>query len=408
MLRDALEKGGAGALQEIVKSAAQDDVPAATALLLLKYCIEVGASEPAVRCLYKVQQRNPANFRVNMALGYGCFDLVPRRLTEALCYFRAAVALRPGSSTAHQMLAVVLNHLGRHDENVAELREAVRLDRSNLVALTNLGVGLAQRGRPGEAEEGVAMCREVVLRTNHQGGAHFLLAQALYFTERYDEAISEYRIAQQLEKRSPPHPHRKGIHLPLGRALAKNGRWDEALVEFREAVRIDKDDPDALYWLGCALSEAGRRIEAIDAFRKAVELGSRLDPETFEDPRSCRRYNAACAAALAGCGQGKDTGGLDDKKRASLRRQALDWLRADLTACNKLLENDADKSRPAIVELMRHWLADTDFAGVRGDDALSKLPEAERQPWRQLWAEAADLLARAKSKTTPENKPGAK
>jgi serine/threonine protein kinase/tetratricopeptide (TPR) repeat protein len=403
MLRGALEKGDAGALHEIVRSASQDERPPATALLLLKYCVEVGASEPAVRCLYKVQQRNPANFRVNMALGYGCFDLAPRQLTEALCYFRAAVALRPDSSTAHELLAIVLDSMGRYDENIAELREAVRLDRSNLVALGNLGCGLARRGRPGEAEEGVAMCREVVLRTSH-GAAHFCLAQALYFAGRLDEAVNEYRIAQRGEEQLPPHPHRKGVHLPLGRALAAKGLWDEALVEYREAVRIDKDDPDAQLFLGMALSHMGRVNEAVATLRRAIQL----DPQSFEDPRSYHRYNAACAAAQAGCGQGKDTDGLDEKKRASLRQQALDWLRTDLTAWNALLETDSDSSRPAVMESMRHWLADADFNGVRGDDALNKLPDAERQPWRRLWADVADLLARAQDKAAPEKKPGAK
>jgi hypothetical protein len=40
------------------------------------------------------------------------------------------------------------------------------------------------------------------------------------------------------------------------------------------------------------------------------------------------RYNAACCAALAAGGQGKDADKLDDKERARLREQACDWLRA--------------------------------------------------------------------------------
>src|SRR5262249_60068767 len=44
------------------------------------------------------------------------------------------------------------------------------------------------------------------------------------------------------------------------------------------------------------------------------------------------RYNAACAAALAGTGQGKDAARLGGSQRLALRRQALTWLRADLAA----------------------------------------------------------------------------
>jgi hypothetical protein len=40
---------------------------------------------------------------------------------------------------------------------------------------------------------------------------------------------------------------------------------------------------------------------------------------------------------------------------------------------------------------MQHWLVDPDFAGVRGEAALGKLPEAERPPWQKLWKEVEAL-----------------
>ena len=46
---------------------------------------------------------------------------------------------------------------------------------------------------------------------------------------------------------------------------------------------------------------------------------------------------------------------------------------------------------------MRHWREDIDFAGVRGPEALAKLPEAERKPWQELWDDVANTLARAQA-----------
>jgi hypothetical protein len=43
-------------------------------------------------------------------------------------------------------------------------------------------------------------------------------------------------------------------------------------------------------------------------------------------------------------------------------------------------------------------MADPDFAGVRGDKALAKLPEAERQAWQKAWADVAHTLALAEGK----------
>src|SRR5262249_20612244 len=106
---------------------------------------------------------------------------------------------------------------------------------------------------------------------------------------------------------------------------------------------------------------------------------------------------AAWAAALAAAGQGKDAGTLDDKKRGILRRQALAWLRDELTAYRRLLEKEPDKSRTTVREQMQHWLRDADFASVRGADALARLPPAERPDWQILWQEVEALLKRAAS-----------
>ncbi len=121
-------------------------------------------------------------------------------------------------------------------------------------------------------------------------------------------------------------------------------------------------------------------------------------------PKSGLRYSAACAAALAGCGAGEDATKLTDAERAGLRKQALAWLRADLTAWRRVMEQQPDKARPEVRQQLQHWQEDTDFAGVRGPAALAKLPEAERQPWQKLWADVADTLAKAQGKTGPEKK----
>jgi len=101
---------------------------------------------------------------------------------------------------------------------------------------------------------------------------------------------------------------------------------------------------------------------------------------------------------LAGCGQGKDADQTDHKERAGLRRHALDWLRADMAAYRQMLEKEPDKARPVVVKQMAHWQQGTDFAGVRGTEALAKLPEAEQAGWTKLWQDVAALGKQAASK----------
>jgi serine/threonine-protein kinase len=246
-----------------------------------------------------------------------------------------------------------------------------------------------------------------------------------------DGAIAEYREAIRLNKDNAE------AHCNLGRALAAKGQFAEALTYLRRGHELGSKHPN---WPGfyaqwvkeCErLAELDGRIPAVlegkdqpkDAaervafaqlcqrFRKHFAAAARFYGESFvaqpdlaENLASFHRYNAACAAALAGCGQGEDAAVLDQKERGRLRRQALDWLRADLEARRRLLEKQPDKASLAVAQQMSDWLADADFAGVRGPEALAQLPEAERPAWQKLWADVAHTLTLAEGKDAPEKK----
>ncbi len=121
-----------------------------------------------------------------------------------------------------------------------------------------------------------------------------------------------------------------------------------------------------------------------------------LDPTLAEDRQVQHRYNAACAAALAGCGQGKDDPAPDIAARTKLREQARAWLQDELAAWTKLLDSSPSQA-PTIVEIFQHWKKDAVLAGVRDAKALEALPEAERTAWHTLWTGVDALLTRAKA-----------
>jgi hypothetical protein len=120
-------------------------------------------------------------------------------------------------------------------------------------------------------------------------------------------------------------------------------------------------------------------------------------PQLLSGRPAGHRYSAACAAARAGCGQGRDAADLDETSRAGFRRQALDWLRAELEARRRLLEQEPAQAG-AVVHNLKDWRRDPSFAGLREPGALARLPEPERQAWERLWADVTDTLARALSK----------
>ena len=118
-------------------------------------------------------------------------------------------------------------------------------------------------------------------------------------------------------------------------------------------------------------------------------------PEWADDLQESHRYNAACAAALAGAGKGEGADKMDDKDRVRLRQQALDWLRADLALWGKKAESGGPAARTALQTTLRHWQEDADLAGVRDAAALDKMPESERGDWKKLWADVGKLLKKS-------------
>jgi hypothetical protein len=118
----------------------------------------------------------------------------------------------------------------------------------------------------------------------------------------------------------------------------------------------------------------------------------RTDPKLAEDTNSGHRYNAACAAALAGTGQGVDKPPLDEPEKARWRKQALDWLRADLVHWTKQAEAGKPEANSLIGQTLQHWKDDTDLAGIRDLDGLAKLPENEQTAYRAFWGDVDALL----------------
>jgi serine/threonine-protein kinase len=138
--------------------------------------------------------------------------------------------------------------------------------------------------------------------------------------------------------------------------------------------------------LGEVCQLQGRYAAAARLYTDAFNADAKL----ADDLKASHRYNAACAAALAAAGQGKDASKLDDQQRVDLRKQALQWLQADLVAWGKAEHQQAQ-------DVFKHWLDDSDLAPVRDPEWLKALPDDERKAWQSLWADVQDVLQKLKA-----------
>ncbi len=375
------------------------------------------------------------------------------RLDEAMAEYRQAIALDPKDAKAHNNLGNALAAKGRLDEAMAEWRQAIALDPKDAKAHNNLGNALYAKGL---LDEAMAEYRQGIALDPKDAPAHNNLGNALRAKGRLDEAMAEYRQAIALD------PKYALAHYNLGVALRAKGRLDEAMAEYRQAIALDPKYAEAHCNLGHVLRGQGRFDEAAAYLRKGHELGSkqpgwrypsaqwlrdaereatlaaklpailtgeakptnpgeavalasmcqqpyqkrhaasaRLYADAFAaEPRLApqHRYNAACSAALAAAGQGKDARALPDRVMAMFRRWALGWLRDDLAAYTRLAEKNDPKVNQSIQQTLAHWRRDPDLASVRDPQALDHLSEDERAAWQALWRDVDELAKRGANK----------
>jgi hypothetical protein len=135
-----------------------------------------------------------------------------------------------------------------------------------------------------------------------------------------------------------------------------------------------------------------RRLTATAADLYALAFAAQ--PSLATDQEGDNRFPAARAAALAGCGVGGDAGTLDESRRAELRNRALGWLNAEYDVWALRHQSGKAGERTTAATVVRSWQKNEDFAGVRDEPALAKLPADERRAWQTFWVKVAALAAR--------------
>jgi tetratricopeptide (TPR) repeat protein len=238
-------------------------------------------------------------------------------------------------------------------------------------------------------DEAALHLQQVVILNPRMPQAHGALGRALLGLGRFRDARDA--MQRYLDLLPPNHPERpKAVRLL---------RLCEGLLVLEErlpAVLRGEDSPaDAAERLRfaevCRVKK--RYADAARLFGKAFAD----KPQLADDVPASSRYNAARAAALAGCGQGEDGDKVSTAERALWRRQARAWLQADLAVMARTLDGGTTADRARVKTRLTRWQANPDLAGVREPGALDKWSAAERAEWLALWKEVGAVLKRATS-----------
>jgi serine/threonine protein kinase/tetratricopeptide (TPR) repeat protein len=351
-LRDPVMHKDRAALQDLAKRPEAVNQPPTILVHLGKYLAQAGAFASSVEVLRRAQRQYPSDFWVNYALGMALSEQDPPQLEQAIGFFRAAVALRPDSRVAHLSLGRQLLRYQQTAEALVQFKRADELigprEGNSVQVLIALGVRLLQQGK-------------------------------------YADAARHFKAADEL---LPPND-------PLKQALAVDTKNAERLRDLDEKLpAILRGDVklanNVEKLLVASICQQSRQLYAASA-RLYFEAFS-AEPNLANDMQHQYRYNAACAAALAGCGQGTDAVQLDARQRSVWRKCALEWLRADLAQWTVMGKDSRPNARFQVQQILTHWRTDTDLAGIRDAEQLAKLPPEERDALQMLWDEVTILL----------------
>jgi eukaryotic-like serine/threonine-protein kinase len=378
-IRAAIQAGDESRLKTLVKSLDASKVPAWFAALVGFH--RLVPPEEGVRVMTVAWRTHPSEYLLAYRCGLRLLDLGDDKLRESLAWARVAVALRPDSPFAHNLLGMVWRKMHSWSDAEASHRRAIELSRKYpkyAGAHVNLGNVLLDKGDLDGAEASYRAALAI-----EPGSALIYFNMGLVYDRRRDLAAAEewYRkavAAAPAEKRA-----RETLDVTV-RRRAERARMDEVdsgranPTSAAEAIRLAELAHRGFdKWYGLAV--------------RLYRSGFAIDPDLADDLNTANRYSAAWCAVQAAAGKDEEMTAPGVEERGRLTGLALEWLRADL--CLRASQAKDPKRWSEVREKLTYWKHDTGLASVRDPAGLAAMPPADRKAWEALWREVDALLA---------------
>jgi serine/threonine-protein kinase len=282
---------------------------------------------------------------------------------------------------AYLLRSEVYDHMGRPDEAIADLRRELELDPTNDSVRTRI-IGLYLDHH--RAEEGLEVLRQAVQTPPGQARNWGNMARALRMVGDLNGALEAYEKA--LHFGGPHWLDRRFVelHMDMTRTMM---RLEGDLPDILAGKKKPASARDAL-----TLGKLLHLKREFAASTKLYQLAIAADPRLMDDRDLQFGYEAACSATLAVTPLSKDQP-KDEGERAALRKQALDWMRAELVYYEKLAAGNY-RDRTRVINVLRRWNEDADLAPIRGE-ALKLLPSPERVEFERFWADVGELVQKS-------------
>ena len=167
--------------------------------------------------------------------------------------FKRAIEISPNDSEVRQYYSYHLSAMGRYDESLAQMKQALELDPLSLEK--NAGIG-----------------------------------EIYYFRRDYDQALEHYRTALEMDAGSG------FLQWAIGNVYARKGMYADAIAAYEKSIPLSGDSPDEPLSLAHVLALSGKQQEARSILESIQQ-------------RSARQYISPAAIAVI-------YGALGDKPQA--------------------------------------------------------------------------------------------
>ncbi len=250
-------------LQSMARSPGVKDLPVEVLLCLARNLYLMGDRDRSTDLLRVVALRYPGDFWVHYRLARVLLETVGSGKEEAVRHALAAVAVRPGSAGAWNLVGLTFLELNRVEDAITAFEKAREINPELTYVMNNLAKCHLQKG---DRKSAVEAYREAS-RVSAQGGeSHFFLGLAHQATGNLDAALDSYRKATKVR------PDHAKAHCNLGVILGWKGDLKSAVKAYRQAIEADPGLLKAHVNLADVLLKRNQLQEALDAVHDALEM----------------------------------------------------------------------------------------------------------------------------------------
>jgi non-specific serine/threonine protein kinase len=238
----------------------------------------------------------------------GNFLSIPDMVHQSIETEQRALSIDPELADAHMYLGSGLLSLGRTDEAIVEIREALRLEPDNGQA--HQGLARAHWVGKGDFASAIPIFERAIALNPEAGYSYLQLALLLAWEGQLDRAADISRRAVELQEQyisGNAGLQIVGAHARLGYVHYLSGRYEDALHEYERELAFIGSSDHALrdrtlmelnVKIGAAYLRQGRREDSERHFGRALKAFDARVATGADDPFT--RYYIACLHALRG------------------------------------------------------------------------------------------------------------